>query len=254
MTHDSKLHSDNTVAKDAKRGFTLIELLVVISIIAMLVAILLPALANARKNAQAIACLSNQRQLFLAQRMYADAYNGYFSQAKMTVSGYSADSSRRSIWAFLTSEFINGSHLALYYDDLPVVYRCPTWPRPWYDLDHSRMGIGMNATPMRPESTDSVFSSGWKLPDNSIKAFRFDDVNRPSEKLMLGDSSTYFVMPKYISASNFIWELNATSSTSPWPYLSSDPTRHMDSANYVMFDGHGKRMDDRAAIFAIVFK
>ena len=73
-------HPSHYSPRPTRPAFTLIELLVVISIIALLIAILLPVLGTARDAAKAAMCLSNQRQLGLATYTYTNDYKGAFPQ------------------------------------------------------------------------------------------------------------------------------------------------------------------------------
>jgi prepilin-type N-terminal cleavage/methylation domain-containing protein len=94
----------------AKRGFTLVELLVVIGIIALLIAILLPALAKARDSANRTTCLSNMRQLGTAFVMYTNENKGFYpyntsfarsgSRLAGSAAGYSANYGKNKVVNF----------------------------------------------------------------------------------------------------------------------------------------------------------
>ena len=124
------------IEKTGAGGFTLVELAVVIATVAVLVAVLLPALAGTRPNAQAFQCLENQRQLILAWQMYAQDNSDLLPPNDFpwhtaalrdgTVKNWVFGSMVVPLDAINTSILVNPqlSLLALYNTN-PAAYKCP---------------------------------------------------------------------------------------------------------------------------------
>jgi prepilin-type N-terminal cleavage/methylation domain-containing protein/prepilin-type processing-associated H-X9-DG protein len=117
------LQCRNRPSSRCHRGFTLIELLVVIAIIAILAAMLLPALGRAKLKAQSITCVSNLKQLSTAWIMYADDYNGTLVPSMTWING-----NLGSVHELPGATNVNALKQGLLYPYNPTVgvYQCPT--------------------------------------------------------------------------------------------------------------------------------
>jgi len=102
-----------------QKGFTLIELLVVIAIIALLMSILMPALARVRKQAKAVICQSNLKQVGSAVSMFADDHDGFLNKGNCPPGGTHHDH-----WASAFETYLGED-----YD----VYLCPSATKFWTD-------------------------------------------------------------------------------------------------------------------------
>jgi len=158
------------------RAFTLIELLVVMAVIAVLAAILLPALARAKEKSRATQCIGNLRQWGLAYRMYADDYDDFLPRRGQGVQMLTQIDrpddwfNALPIYFGLTSFQLMATNHMTPAAHSQSVFICPTAPNPGgtYFLPY---GMNMNLSP-------------WNLP----LATRFSSVLQPACVVAMADA------------------------------------------------------------------
>jgi prepilin-type N-terminal cleavage/methylation domain-containing protein len=223
-----------------KVGFTLIELLVVIAVIAILAAILLPALASARERARGLICLNNTHQLTLSWQLYADDHNGRLPY-NLVMTEYGSRTNINWVNNVMTSDTnpdntnvatITQASLGIYAQGQTAIYRCPC-DRALSTMQHAAgwtariRSYSMNA--MMGDAGDAT-TNGFNVnnPDYT-QFFKITQILHPAEMFVFVDEQSdslddgYFVNHAY-----------------QWKWINLPGSYHNYAAAFSFADGHSE--------------
>jgi prepilin-type N-terminal cleavage/methylation domain-containing protein/prepilin-type processing-associated H-X9-DG protein len=228
------------ISPERRKGFTLIELLVVIAIIAILAAMLLPALSKAKQRANSISCLNSLRQIGLFNHLYINDNNDVFPPHA------DGDLANGINWW--------GPMIISYGGGQSNLFRCPSVLGPqkqvdgtvWnWAFDRDKVGYGYNSyflgLSSQPVAGNTVTCGGIQfIPTPS---FKLTSVKSPSECLLFADSDP---KPDGSWSASSWWPKacqNVVGSTSH-QYEGVCVARHNQRGNIAFVDGHSEGRRD----------
>jgi len=229
--------------KRSSRGFTLIELLVVIAIIALLLAILMPALQAVKKRAHAAVCLSNQKQIGMAASLYANDYNDRIPRG---------DAGGTLVWYTCILPYFGQDRNLTDLRQIDV-YRCGGFPK---------KGTGSNSLPNSRQTICYVVNAWGFNGESDLVGFELSTPTKatkfrsPSSKVYLADNEagpwrpvvetlqyplvTDAVRYDVFSNGHLPMSTNETSLTNGRRIAKA---RHADGCNVLFLDWHAEQVD-----------
>jgi prepilin-type N-terminal cleavage/methylation domain-containing protein/prepilin-type processing-associated H-X9-DG protein len=247
-------------------AFTLIELLVVISIIAMLMALLTPALSRARRYARSAVCMANVRRLALAGKMYVEAHDAFpphrmkkahFSDAENYVNQYGRDRPRwqwffdqgvgpvidPSPWVRAKGDVFTDNETLMMTNDYFI---CPSFRHAEYsvyDIRNGSYGYNYQYLGNARDRPDLGKYQNYPVTESQIK--------RPTDTIIIGDGrgsehphgphSYKLDPPKLALSTGAIYFGNWDMPTIEQQHCPAE-ARHDDKANVSFLDGHAESL------------